>query len=448
MRFYNREREIRFLKKIREFNRKVFVVIYGRRRVGKTTLIKRVFGNDALYFFVEVKRSESLLREMSLRISKGIYTNWYDFFLDLFEKNKIVIFDEFQNFYKVNHGILYALQRAWDDVKSNPKLIVIGSYVGLIKKIFVDEKMPLFGRKDYLINLKPFSVKDSMNMLKEFGYTPIEMLEIYATVGGIPQYLWLFENRKPFEELIFNTFVDAFAPLRDEVKNILITEFGSEHRTYFSILEAIGGSSKTLSEISDLTGIDSHRLSKYVDELVNEYEILKFEEPLLTGKKRKKKYKIADRYYSFYFHTIYRKKNMVEYDPEKAVEEIYMAFPNYMGLAFEEICREYVSQNPEVAGFIPEVVGKSWGKIPGKKGLTFEIDIVAYDKENLLLGECEWENKKVGIETYLTLVETSKYLNTDGRNIRYIIFSKSGFSEELLSLRSDRLILLTPDDMI
>ena len=448
MRFYNREREIRFLKKIREFNRKVFVVIYGRRRVGKTTLIKRVFGNDALYFFVEVKRSESLLREMSLRISKGIYTNWYDFFLDLFEKNKIVIFDEFQNFYKVNHGILYALQRAWDDVKSNPKLIVIGSYVGLIKKIFVDEKMPLFGRKDYLINLKPFSVKDSMNMLKEFGYTPIEMLEIYATVGGIPQYLWLFENRKPFEELIFNTFVDAFAPLRDEVKNILITEFGSEHRTYFSILEAIGGSSKTLSEISDLTGIDSHRLSKYVDELVNEYEILKFEEPLLTGKKRKKKYKIADRYYSFYFHTIYRKKNMVEYDPEKAVEEIYMAFPNYMGLAFEEICREYVSQNPEVAGFIPEVVGKSWGKIPGKKGLTFEIDIVAYDKENLLLGECEWKNKKVGIETYLTLVGTSKYLNTDGRNIRYIIFSKSGFSEELLSLRSDRLILLTPDDMI
>ena len=443
--FYNRDKEIEFLKKIKNAPGKRFVVIYGRRRVGKTRLVKEVFKDEAVYFFVEVKRSETLLGEFSRKIARGVFSNWYDFFTELFEKARVVIFDEFQNFYKVDRSILYSLQHAWDEVKSPVKLIVLGSYVGLMKRIFVDEKMPLFGRKDYMLNLRPFSVKDSVYILKTFGYSTREALQIYAMVGGIPQYLFLFKQKKSLKELIHNAFTSNFAPLKDEAKNILILEFGSEHRSYFSILEAIGAKSLGLSEISDFTGLEPSKISKYLEELENEYQIISSDFPLLTGKKRKR-YRINDHYYNFYFHLIYRLKDLVEYSPEKSAQVLYKNFSSYMGLAFENICHEYIAQNHEIIGFVPVEVGKSWGKALGKDE-SFDIDVVAYDDENVLLGECKWTEKRAGIETFTKLLERKNYLKIGKRKEKFLIISKSGFTEDLLSLKHDDLVLLTLEDM-
>jgi len=255
MKFYNRKKELEFFSKLKKEKNKKFVVIYGRRRVGKTSLVKEAFKDekDVFYHFVEVKKEESLLRELSLAFSKAIYANWYDLFTDLFSKYKYVIFDEFQNFTRVNKNIFYALQHAWDENKSNTKFIVLGSYVGLMKNLFMDEKMPLFGRADYIVKLKEFSLRETMRMLSDFGYNLLDAFQIYAMVGGIPRYLWLFENKKDLKSSIYEVFLNYFAPLKDEAKNILVLEFGSESRTYFSILEALAGGMKSSSEISDLT---------------------------------------------------------------------------------------------------------------------------------------------------------------------------------------------------
>ncbi|MCD6254325.1 MAG: ATP-binding protein [Thermotogae bacterium] len=443
--FYDREEEKKFLKAIKNKDEKAFVVMYGRRRVGKTTLVKNVFQNEAMYFFVEVKRSETLLSDFSKRISRGIFQSWYDFFLELFEKHKIIIFDEFQNFYKVDKNILYALQHAWDETRSNTKLIALGSYIGLIKKLFTDEKMPLFGRKDYIVKLKPFSVKDSIIILKGFGYTTEEALKIYSMVGGIPPYLLLFKEKKSMRDLIYHIFTNPFAPLKDEAKNILVLEFGSEHRGYFSILEAIGAKNLTLSEISDFVQIEPHKLSKYLGELENEYQIVDSLTPIFYGRKRRR-YRIVDNYYNFFFQMIYKLKDLVEYSPEKAAEIIYSDFSSYMGLAFENICREYISQNHELIGFVPKKIGKSWGKAYGKKE-SFDIDIVAYDDENVLFGECKWTNKKVGVKSYIKLLERRSYLKVGKRTEKFMIISKSGFTEDLLKIKDENLLLLTIDDM-
>lgn len=450
MKFYNRKKESSFFENnIINEKKKKFVVMYGRRRIGKTTLIKEVFKNkkNVLYYFVEVKKEETLLKDFSLSFSKAIYSDWYDLFSDLFDKYDYIIFDEFQNFFKVNQEILYALQHAWDENKNNTKMIVLGSYVGMMKKIFTDKKMPLYGRNDYIMKIKEFSLKDSIIMLKDFGYNIIESFEIYAMVGGIPKYLWLFEKKKSLKELIYDIFLDDFSPLREEAKNILISEFGSEHKSYFSILEALAGGLKTSSEIADISGIPITNVSKYIKELSEIYEIISKKTPLLYQKKKNMKYAIIDNYYNFYFNNIYKNYSLLEFSPKKAVEKIYNNFSTYMGFQFEEISKKFIIENPEIFGFIPEEIGSTWGRVPYEKNESFDIDIVAKDKNNILFGECKWTNKKVGVEVYDKLKLRSEFIKSKALNKKYVIFSKSGFTEDLLNFKNDNLFLFTPENM-
>lgn len=245
-------------------------------------------------------------------------------------------------------------------------MIVLGSYVGLMKNIFTDEKMPLFGRADSIINIKEFPLGETVSMLKDFGYDVHEAFQIYAMVGGVPKYLWLFKDKRDIKQLIYDVFIDEFAPLREEARNLLISEFGSEHKTYFSILEAIAGGMKSLSEISDSSGIETTKLSKYLTELSEIYEILSKERPLLSEKKRNYKYRIKDHYYNFFFRNIYRNYSIMEYAPEKALEIVWNNFNQYMGFQFEEICRQFLLENPGF-WFYTERCWKALGRVPHRK---------------------------------------------------------------------------------
>nr|WP_240739652.1 DUF234 domain-containing protein [Marinitoga lauensis] len=413
--------------------------------------MKEVFKNknNTFYYFIEMKKEETLLKELSLSISKSIYVKWYDLFLELFKKFDYVIFDEFQNLFKINPEILYAFQHAWDENINTTKLIILGSYVGMIKKIFTDEKMPMFGRNDYLLRIKEFSLKESIIMLKDFGYNITEALEIYSITGGIPKYLWLFENKKNLKKLIFEIFIDEFSPLKEEAKNILITEFGSEHKSYFSILEALSGGMKSSSEISDISGIPQTNLPKYLNELTNIYEIISKEKSLFSKKSKNIKYAIKDKFYNFYFQNIYKNFSLIEFMPEKALEKIYNNFQTYMGFQFENISKQFIFENPEIFGFTPTTIGKNWGKVPYKKNESYDIDIVAYDETNVVFVECKWTNEKVDVSTYDKLRLRSEYINTGNRKKKYAIFSKSGFTDQLINMKNSNndLFLFTPEDI-
>lgn len=450
MAFYDRKRELDFFRNIKNNNQKKFIVMYGRRRIGKTTLIKNVFSNeneeDFLYHFVEVTREESQLKKISEYISKATYNDWYNLFYEIFQKKKIIVFDEFQNFSIINENIYSALQHAWDDTEKNVKLVVLGSYVGLMKKLFTEKKLPLFGRNDYIIRLKEFPKKESLKILTDYGYSHEEAIEIILLVGGIPKYLLAFKDKTTLKKKIYNLFIGDFSPFKEETKNILIQEFGVEHKSYFSILKGIAGKRKSLSELTDITGIPNTSLSKYLVELEREYEIIEKSNPLLSKKIRDKKYKIKDPMYNFFYNVIDRYFSDFEFDKEKTWERVFPLINNHYGIMFENFCIEYIKENPEILPFVPEKIGKNWGKIPGKRNESYDIDIIAYDEENVLFGECKWTNTKIGIRILNNLKERASYLNIQNKKIYYILFSKKGFTEELEKLENKNLLLISPGD--
>ncbi len=449
MKFYNRKKEIDFFEKLKQSQGKKLIVLYGRRRIGKTALMKKVFESedDFLYFFVEVIREETLMKELSESFSKAIYIRWYDLFTDLFASRKYVVLDEFQNFTQVNPQIFSALQHAWDDTESDCKLIVLGSYVGMMKKLFTDSKLPLFGRNDNIIKLGEFPINDSIEMLKSFGYNTEESFEIYFLIGGVPKYLLAFERYKPLKEKIYDLFIDDFAPFKEEAVNILIQEFGSKHKSYFSILKALSNKNLSINELADYTGIVSNSLSKFLSELEEEYEIVRKSSSILSAAKRNSRYIIDDELYRFYFNIVDRYFSEFEFDKSTTYEKKYDLFPNHYGGCFEEFCRDYILQNPKILPFVPEKIGKNWGRIPGIKNRSYDIDLIAYDENNIVFIECKWTGKKTGIEEYALLKERSRYVNHSCENVYYLFFSKNGFKTELEKYRDENTIFVGINDL-
>jgi AAA+ ATPase superfamily predicted ATPase len=243
--------------------------------VGKTRLIREVAGGH--YFFVDKKSSSLLLKEFSesLEASLGTFvpkfTNWDDLVRYLFEYSKekhiVAVFDEFQNFKYVDPSVFSIFQKHWDAYSTSSKilLVFIGSYVGLMKKIFTEEKEPLYGRITARIDLKPLKYKFTRQICLDLGITEEEdMAKLYATFGGVPRYYQLIEEYglSDYEDILKTLVFADNAVLRDEARQILGGELGRNYTTYFSILEAISFGKNTLKEISDFTGVEMKSLGK------------------------------------------------------------------------------------------------------------------------------------------------------------------------------------------
>jgi len=275
VRFFNRERELSILNDLYGSPASSLVVLYGRRRVGKTELAREFISNKkSVYFFVETKSEELLLRDLedSMERVLGIrprLDSWDDFFSLVFkiQEKLVVVFDEFQNFNRVNPDLFSKFQRYWDEGHRDSKhmFLVIGSYVGLMKKLFQGSREPLFGRATMLFNIKPFTFQDSFELLRAYSEINIEeAMKVYFILGGVPKYLLLAGEFGTANAL--RTFERLFLEpgmLLEEGKNILVLEFGSENKAYFSILEAIAIGRATPVEIASYTGIAPNTVSKY-----------------------------------------------------------------------------------------------------------------------------------------------------------------------------------------
>lgn len=431
MKFYNREKEKQFLENVTKRKNKKMIVMYGRRRVGKTTLLQKFFP-DAEYFFVDTRSSETLLADFSKRIFKGTFENWEGFFNYLLKNRKTVILDEFQNFTRVDNSIFSILQKVWDQYDGGTVLILCGSYSGMMKRIFFDAKEPLFGRSDYQIRVKPFDFISASKMLFDFGYSIEETIEWYSILGGVPKYLWYLKDKKNFAEKTKELFFSDFAPFEEEGKNLLIGEFGSEHSGYFSVLQALGDKNRFLKEITDRSNMQRTKTMKYINELTNNYDIIEKIDNMLSKRKRGAMYKIKDNFLRFWFRYIYSQKSILEFNPDAAYDYFLRNQPATTGILFEDIITSLIPQlfKKGVIPFLPTKVGKHWGNIPGKKGKTYEIDIAGENETSILLIECKWENSPVTIKTARKLIEKSQLIN-DKRKKTLAIVSKSGFEKNI-----------------
>jgi len=274
-------------------------VLTGRRRIGKTSLIKKAFeDSDApmLYFFTGRKAEAALVDDFVREIHGKLHGYVPEGLMSvtgvlrhLFELAKTMSFtlviDEFQEFITVNPSVFSDLQNLWDSYRSDTRmnLVLSGSVMSMMRRIFTDAHEPLFGRADNIINLRPFRIKVMKEILKDYNpeYTNEDLLALYSITGGIPKYIELFcDNGHVTGDSMIRFSVSYMSPFIDEGRNLLITEFGRDYGTYFSILLAIAQGRTSQAEITAALG--GMAIGGHLERLENTYNIISKFRPVMS----------------------------------------------------------------------------------------------------------------------------------------------------------------------
>lgn len=413
MRFYDRERELARLHEIASLARRSshLVLVTGRRRVGKTELVRRFAEgrDDVVYFFVSKKKPRILLEEFRGLLADRFPTlrslsfpGFGEFFGFLFEamakRPLFVVFDEFQNFLQVDPAVFSTLQGLWDRHKDAIRgaLLCVGSVQTLMRDIFEGRKEPLFGRATARLHVEPLGPDAVAEILADHRLDPVRHLPFfYALFGGVPKYYFLLDRHglfnRPREEIVRALFCEIDAPLQNEGRELLIEEFGRNYHLYFSILEVIAGGETQMARIADGAGINVNSISKYLDELVGYYRVVDRRAPITAPRQDHKsgRYFVADPALRFWFRYVWKHRTLLEIgDDRGTAARIAEDVPNLMGRSFEELSRALlVQRNGEgVLPFRFARIGSYWSR----RG-DVEIDVVAVDEneENALIGECK-----------------------------------------------------------
>ena len=458
MRFINRERELEFLNRIYRENQSQFVVIYGKRRVGKTELTKQFFRDiQHIYFLADKAPEREQLRLLSEKVglvfkdefllSRG-FGNWYEFFNYIKAKGRIVIaIDEFPFLIEANRAIPSIFQKGWDeDLKdSEIFLILLGSSIGMMETEVLGYKSPLFGRRTGQLHIKPLNFRDAKKFFPEKSHE--EFVYIYAILGGTPAYLLQFDQSSGLWSNIKNRALQPEAYLYSEPEFILREEL-REPRNYFSILRAISMGKRRVSEIINETGFEKNIVGKYLS-VLTDLRITKREVPITEKSFEKSKkgiYMMDDSFFRFWFRFVYPNRSFIEegevgYVIKNKIKPMLDIFASY---TFEEVCRSFVRKGL-AEGMRFDKVGRWWTK-------DAEIDIVAMNEEenSIFFGEVKWSRKKVGMDLLSELKNKAGMVEWGGKNRKeyYALFSRRGFTEEVKKVAGKEKILLIEVDGI
>jgi len=407
MYFYNREAEIETLRKIEE-NSNYFAqmtLLIGRRRIGKTTLLKNTFTSSktVLYFFVakknEVLLCDEFVREANekLSVSLGNFQNFAQLFKALIIQSQsrqfTLIVDEFQEFANVNSSVFSDIQNIWDSYKDSSKinLIFCGSIYSTMKKIFENSKEPLYGRATSKMTIKPFEISVIKQILHDNhpNYSKEDLLCFYMITGGVAKYVEQLVINKAFtKNKILNAIFTEDSFFLDEGRAVLVDEFGKDYGNYFSILSLIA-SSKT--DRSDMESVLNMPVGGYLDRLEKDYNLIKRNRPLGSKEgSRDNKYSINDNFLNFWFRFIYKYRSAVEIGNLDYVRNIVERdYETYSGIILEKYFRSSLIESKNFSE-----VGSYWDK----KGEN-EIDIIALNEmdKQLFFYEVKRNKKRISI---------------------------------------------------
>ncbi|MCK4718226.1 MAG: ATP-binding protein [Thermoplasmata archaeon] len=401
--------------------------------MGKTRLIREAFP-DSIYLFVSEEKSEKILAsEWNESIGDTIYLPKMEELSKILEyllkkEDRVVFIDEVQNLERINPAILSRLQHVIDENKDRARLVLCGSYVSLMNHLLTSSRSPLFGRMDMVLKLKELDIGTVMEITGDEGYGFEESIILYSIFGGMPRYYELLERmeKKQIAESVRLLFFEDMSPLRYEGSLVLRNEFGGEFRPYFSIMDSISMGKCSLSEISDMTGMKSQTLSKYIARLKDDFDLIKRAVPVTEDPLRSKKgrYFIKNDFYRFWFRYIH--KNMAGME-EGREEEVWKAvapsLPEHTGKTFEALIRNTLRTEDVRIG--------PWWNRRGE-----EIDIVGLDekKNEILFGEVKWRNRPVDwavVESLKSKAPLVQWRNEE-RKERYLVVSPSGFTPQCL----------------
>ncbi|MDR1299987.1 MAG: ATP-binding protein [Oscillospiraceae bacterium] len=447
--FIGRERELAALEKLYSEKSFQMVVLYGRRRIGKTTLISKFIADKPAIFFTAQEVNDALnLNRFSKKIygffdvpeSTGAFGSWNDAFEFLVEKARerqfVLAFDEFPYAAAANRSLRSVLQTAIDHGFKSTDLFLIlcGSHIGFMVNEVLGYKSPLFGRRTAQIKLEGFDYYDAGKMLHSFSNE--DKIKLYACVGGTPHYLAQIKAGESFEENIKRLFFDMSGYMYNEPMMLLQQEL-REPAMYNSIIAAIAGGASRLNEIATKIGEDSTKVSKYLQTLM-ELQIVSKIYPFgdNPGNSRRGIYRIADNCYEFWYSFVFLNRPEIESgsgDIVAAEEAFGEKLAAYVGKPpFETVCLQYLyrANRSGKLPFTATSFGAWWGTDPRKKAQA-DFDVIAANRaeKQVVLGECKWRSG-VNAAAELQKLAAKDHLLSEYKDRHYYLFTKepSGLS--------------------
>ena len=455
MKFLGREKEILDLEK--EYARDGgFVVIYGRRRIGKTTLIKQFIKSKTAFYFLATKEVESQSMKRFAGViarttgnsvmQKATFSDWLDLFQAVADykpnEKKVLVIDEFPYLVKVNDSFPSILQNAWDEIlkDSNVMLILCGSLISMMKKHALSYESPLYGRRTAQMRIAPLpftTVYENQKLSFE------EAAEQYSITGGVPKYMEFFSDGQPLYEQIKENVLSKNGFLYEE-PNFLLTDEVQVPTNYFSIIKVIADGNHKLGTIAGILGLETSALTPYLKTL-SELGFIEKQVPVTeknAEKTRKGLYFISDNFLRFWFRYVYPYKGELELDNTQiSLDELDKDFKEkFVAFAYEDICKEIFARlcSDKAIDFTPSKIGSYW--LNDKSGNT-QIDVMAVDTVNkrLFAGECKYYNQPIDADVYFELVkkvDNSSEIKSafKGYTVIYGVFSKSGFTSRMTDI--------------
>jgi AAA+ ATPase superfamily predicted ATPase len=450
--FWDRQQELRMLE--REYGRAggSLVVIYGRRRVGKTTLIKEFIQDKPAMYFLADERLESVQRRrfqevlseftgdaLLARLAAGDWDTLFDLYVqrvDAFSQAEgckmVLVIDEFQYLAKTTPGYPSFIQGLWDEKlrERDVMLILCGSLVGMMRRLCLDSGSPLYGRRTGQIRLRPLQFTDYLDI---FDASFNELVPLYAVTGGVPRYI----------ELLYSPGQDLFDEIRDQVlepgralydePRFLLAGEVNETTTYFSILQTIASGDHKVGNIGRTLEMPTNRLGVYMQTL-EELHFIERRTPVTAGpRSRQGLYTISDLFARFWFRYVFPNQNYLEIGRTANVAaQLRRTFESeFVAQVFEECCANYLWRlaDLEMLPFLPQRIGRWWAR-------DQEIDLVALNQEteDILFGECKWTQQPIGIDVLKALYHKARQVKwrQDTRREWFVLFSRAGFQETLI----------------
>lgn len=455
--FVDRTEDLQTLETAYKMPKSSLIILYGRRRVGKTSLITEFIKDKKALYYLATEESETLNRNAFREkaadflghdlLREAVSASWETIFKIISNADVgskiILVIDEFQYLGKVNPAFPSVMQRIWDEIlkEKNVMLILAGSLISMMVSQTLSYGSPLYGRRTFQILLKQVQFRYYREFYDSLT-TRRELIERYAVTGGVPKYIESFVENPcqdiydSIEQHILNPssylYTEPYFLLQQEV-----TEIGS----YFSLLRAIAAGNSKLSAIASALSVKSTGLTKYLKTLID-LDILEREVPVTEDNPEKSKkglYRIKDNYLRFWFAFVYPNMSLLESGNRAIVlEKIrHGMHRGHTSFVYENVCQEKM-WDLNTAGawdFHFSKLGRYWDN-------STEIDITALDPDghNLILGECKFWNEPIGpgILRALEKKAPSVSWNRDDRKVHYILFSISGFTDELQAIAKER----------
>ena len=475
MDFIDRKRELKAFHQIYYSNKAELVILFGRRRIGKTRLITHFCKTEKIdtpfYWMATTHNNAYQLRDFSQAIYRFdsrfstpppptfSFADWEAAFIhlaDIAENRQsptLFVLDEFTYLLRNDPAITSILQKVWDHRLSQIlqfKFVLTGSLVGMMQKEIFAYQAPLYGRATSKIRLRPLPYAALIELFPERSVT--ERIAIYAVTGGVPAYLELFTRDSSFSQTLKSTCFEIGSLFLSDPA-LILNEQLSEPQTYESILSAVAWGFHQWKEIAQMAGVSETSLAHYLH-ILQELELIERRDPIFANPQGKQgRYHLCDPFLRFYYRFIVPNLASIERGYLTAVvDKITAELRPYIGVnIFEGLCQEWI-WSAAILGelpFSPEIVGSYWRR---EKGQGVQLDVVAANprQKQLLIGECKWGSGLVPESVLSDLIERSQRMPevAKGWKTHYLLFAREGFTPELHQLAKERDVQLISAEML